>query len=82
MDCIEAHKYCFENKTMLKKDKKCGCFYCCTIISSDEIEIWIKDKNDYTALCPYCFVDSVIGESVGYPLTKESLEKMYEVWFE
>jgi|GEM_PF-6930459 len=27
MDCIEAHKYSFANKTMLKNEKKCGCFY-------------------------------------------------------
>ena len=33
MDCIEAHKYSFANKTILKNEKKCGCFYCCKIFS-------------------------------------------------
>ena len=36
---------------------------------------------DLTALCPYCGIDAVIGESAGYPLTEEFLEKMRDYWF-
>lgn len=81
MDCIKAHKYSFANKSMLEKDEKCGCFYCCNIFSPKEITEWTKDESGFTARCPYCCVDSVIGKSVGYPLTKESLEKMKQEWF-
>lgn len=52
MDCIEAHKYSFANKTMLKNEKKCGCFYCCKIFSPSEIEDWCEDEPDWTAICP------------------------------
>lgn len=81
VDCREAHKYSFANRKMLEKENRCGCFYCGKIFSPNEIDEWIEDTPDLTAVCPYCGIDSVIGESIGYPLTKESLDKMYEVWF-
>lgn len=81
MDRQEAHKYSFANKRMLEKENQCGCFYCCTIFSPKEINNWCEDEPEWTALCPYCGIDSVIGESVGYPLTKEALKDMGDVWF-
>ena len=77
-DIVDAHKYCEKNKEMLSNDKKCGCFYCLKIFNSKEISDWLEDG---TALCPYCLVDSVIGESSNYPITKEFLEKMQKYWF-
>lgn len=79
-DYIEAHKHCTNNKPQLINDKKCGCFYCVNIFSPQEIEQWIEDTKG-TAICPYCGIDSVIGESSGYPITKEFLNKMHEHWF-
>ncbi len=79
IDYKEAHKSCINHGDKLKNDKRCGCFYCLSIFSPSEIEDWI-DHNQ-TALCPFCGVDSVIGESSGYPVTKEFLEKMKEYWF-
>ena len=38
--------------------------------------------EEMTALCPFCQIDSVIGESCGYPVTREFLEKMNEFWFD
>lgn len=79
-DYTNAHKFSINNGEMLKKDKKCGCFYCLSIYSPTEINEWIHDK-ELTALCPYCGVDSVLGESSGYPITKEFLSEMNERWF-
>ena len=78
-DCIEAHKFCTGNKKLLKSDKVCGCFYCLKIFSPKEIKMWLAQED--TALCPYCCVDSVIGESSGFPITKKFLKKMNEYWF-
>ncbi len=78
-DYIEAHEYCTQNKENLQKDTICGCFYCLEIFSPKEIKMWLNRED--TALCPYCCVDSVIGESSGYPITKEFLKKMNEYWF-
>jgi hypothetical protein len=44
-----------------------------------EIEEWI-DPNDDTALCPYCDIDSVIGDASGYEITEEFLRKMNDHW--
>lgn len=84
-DHIEAHKYCCNNMPQLKNDKICGCFYCLKIFSPTEIVDWLIADNDAdrygTALCPYCCIDSVIGESSGYPITEEFLKKMNKHWF-
>jgi len=79
-DYIEAHRFCGNHKEKLLQDEKCGCFYCCTIFSPTEIEDWIDNASN-TALCPYCGIDSVIGESSGFPITKEFLKKMNTYWF-
>lgn len=81
-DVIKAHEYSINNKSIILKDKKCGCFYCIEIFSPTEITEWIDDKIDGTAICPWCGIDSVIGESSGFPITKEFLLKMKKYWFD
>lgn len=44
-----------------------------------EKDNFIYDKQD-TGFCPYCGCDTIIGESSGYPITKEFLESMHEYW--
>ncbi len=78
-DLEKAHKYSINNKRALLKDELCGCFFCLKIFSPTEITDWI-DK-DQTALCPRCSIDSIIGESSGFPITEEFLEKMRDRWF-
>ena len=78
---IEAHKFSSNHKKALLNDHKCGCFFCLEIFDPKEITNWIDDTEG-TAVCPYCKVDSVIGESSGYPITKEFLSKMNLYWFD
>ena len=87
-DYIEAHKYSSNHRNKLETDVACGCYYCLRIYSPKEIVEWIpsndgddSNESDGTALCPYCGVDSVIGESSGFPITKEFLKKMKSYWF-
>ena len=79
MDHIDAHRFSANHKEALQKDSLCGCFYCLKIFHPSEIEDWIEDKSG-TAQCPYCGIDSVIGESSGYPITESFLRKMKEYW--
>ncbi len=81
-DLESAHKYSSDNKSLLKTEQKCGCFYCKKVFSSSEIKDWIDEGNIGTALCPYCLIDSVIGESTGYDITEDFLRKMNLYWFE
>lgn len=78
-DIYEAHKYSIYNREHIEKSFKCGCFYCMKIFSSSEINFWI-DNND-TAMCPYCCIDSVIGDYSGYPITEDFLDAMKKRWF-
>ncbi|WP_082890711.1 MULTISPECIES: hypothetical protein [Eikenella] len=82
---IEAHSASFKNKSALEKEQLCGCFYCQRIYSSSELkdEDFIpEDDGVCTAWCPYCGIDSVIGESQGYEITPELLAEMRRIWFD
>lgn len=79
-DHIKAHQYSSNHRKQLLNDNVCGCFYCLSIFNPNEIEEWVEDSEG-TAICPYCGIDSVIGESSGYPITKEFLKRMYDYWF-
>ena len=80
-DIISAHDFCTNNMDSLREDKVCGCFYCMKIFSPDEIESYVEDDSG-TAICPYCGIDSVIGESSGYPITNDFLQQMKTYWFD
>ena len=81
----KAHTYSSNHKPELEKDDICGCFYCETIFSPTEITEWLIHSNPCdkrgTAVCPHCGIDSVIGESSGFPITKPFLHAMSEYWF-
>lgn len=85
-DVIAAHEFCSNHKPELEKNDICGCFYCLRIFHPSEIKEWLVFDNPCdergTAVCPYCDIDAVIGESSGYPITPEFLETMHDYWFE
>lgn len=81
LDISNAHKYAFQNKPYLLHDSRCGCYYCLKIFSPIEITRYADDNSIGTAICPYCGVDAVIGESSGFPIAIEFLEKMHNKWF-
>ena len=62
-DYISAHAHSFMNRNEIMQSQKCGCFRCLNIFAPDAVSEWIDDLTDEsTALCPYCFTDSVIGD--------------------
>lgn len=78
-EVTEAHSYSIHHIEHIKKSYYCGCFYCMEIFRPFQINFWI-DNND-TAICPYCGIDSVIGDYSGYPVTKDFLKAMNKRWF-
>lgn len=76
----KAHQYCTNNKKQLNESTICGCFYCCKIYSPNEIKEYLNE-GDGTAICPYCGIDTVIAQNVGFKITKEFLKKMRDYWF-
>jgi hypothetical protein len=75
----KAHQYSSNHKSKLKTDNICGCFYCLSIFNPNKIETWLETEE--TTLCPYCGIDSVIGESSGFPITRAFLKQMNKYWF-
>ena len=45
-------------------------------------EIKEYTDNNETAICPYCQVDSVIGDSLGFPLNQQILGRANKFWFQ
>ncbi len=78
-DVSAAHDHSSRHRTEILSSKVCACFYCRESFAPDEIDEWTDD--DQTALCPKCGIDSVIGSTAGFPLTREFLEEMHGYWF-
>ena len=76
----QAHDCSIRNKEQLEKSEKCGCFYCGEIFPPSEITDYVSD-GEPTALCPYCHIDSVIGDASGFPITPRFLKDMNKRWF-
>ena len=75
-----AHKASFRNREQIEQSKQCGCFFCRRIFPVSEVTDYVS-REEPTALCPYCYTDSVLGDASGYPLTKEFLKEMNKRWF-
>ncbi len=75
----EASKYSIRNRKQVENSSICGCYYCLKIFKPKEINDWID--NDTTAMCPYCDIDSVLGNASGYEITEEALEELHKYWF-
>ena len=76
---VLAHKQSSFHRKSLKQEQVCGCFHCGKLFSSKKIEDWY-DKGQ-TACCPYCMIDSVVGESCGFEITEEFVLAMEDHWF-
>ena len=79
-----AHKHSIYHKNELLQSDICGCFYCLRIFDPEEITDWTDTHNlkEHTALCPFCGIDSVIGEKSGFPVSdKIFLNTMHTYFF-
>lgn len=73
----------FCNRQKILESKQCGCYYCLKQFSSTEIDQWWDEFENgigQTAVCPYCWIDSVIGDSEAV-ITENLLESMREYCF-
>lgn len=75
----EIYKHSCRNHAELKQSLKCGCFSCGRIFDATEVEDYIDGGE--TALCPYCSVDSVIGDASGIELNPKLLSELKQMYF-
>jgi hypothetical protein len=78
-DVHRAHRHSSFHRAELGRSGWCGCFYCLERFDAREVAEW-TDRGQ-TALCPYCGIDSVLGDASGYPITEEFLSAMQVRWF-
>jgi hypothetical protein len=77
-----AHKRSFRNKETMNASDVAGCFYCCRVYPPSQVKEYVREnEHGHTAVCPHCSIDSVLGDSAGYPLTPEFLRTMHNYWF-
>jgi len=82
MDLNKIHEYSIYNEESVRKSKFCGCFYCQRIFKSTEVVDFLEEPKSVkkTAWCPYCNIDSVLGD-YDVAITHELLGIMYYEFF-
>ena len=84
-DIRSAHKHSSNHRSEVLASHTCGCFYCGQNFEPSQIEDWCDPTGDddagTTAICPFCGIDSVIGDRSGYPITPKFLSAMHSYWF-
>jgi hypothetical protein len=87
---VLAHRHCAAHRPEVFRSEACGCFSCGAIFSPTEITDWIEEKggalaqeeDPWTACCPVCGIDAVIGTASGFPVDQpDFLEAMNARWF-
>ena len=88
---LAAHDHCTANRPELMQSEICACLYCLKTFQPTQIEFWVEQLSEdtqnvpeakWTAMCPFCPVDAVIGSASGYPVTDSRfLKAMHEYWF-
>ena len=88
---VAAHDHCTANRAELMEGDVCACLYCLKTFPPTEIKTWVEQLSDetqevpedeWTAMCPYCPVDAVIGSASGYPVNDQVfLQAMHKHWF-
>ena len=79
-DVVAAHRHSSRHRWELEASDRCGCFYCLAMFGPAEIATWLNE-GDGTVLCPRCAIDSVIGSTSGFPITRTFLGDMHRYWF-
>ena len=71
-----AHAHCACHREEIQTSKACGCFACCSTFDVGKIESWWEETSGeyatrtdrWTALCPECGLDCVIGDASNMPI--------------
>ena len=67
------------NRKLVEQSKNAGCFNCLKIFDVKEIKNYTDAEK--TVICPFCEIDSVIGDMCGIPLSEETLKRANLFWF-
>lgn len=77
------HRESSRHREILEESTECGCFHCKKIYDPIEIVDWCdcnRGIGNQTAICPYCCIDSVIGNA-SIDICAEMLNDMHDYYF-
>jgi len=83
-DLKGAHAHSRNNRDEVSQSEWVGCFFCLRIFSPRHIQKWLYyplQGEAQDCVCPYCEVDSLIGDKSGYPINQAFLRRMEKKWF-
>ena len=75
------HSHTIRNREEINLSEYCHCICCTKSYPSPIVINFIKDGDGETALCPYCGIDSIIGDSCGLEINQEILTELNKRWF-
>ena len=72
------------NHELIKKSKRCGCYFCRATFVAPRISQWFNRAGEpvpatakgASAVCPLCEAAAVIGDASGFPLTEAMLGEL------
>ncbi|MES1954185.1 hypothetical protein SAHY_06373 [Salinisphaera hydrothermalis EPR70] len=79
------HAMSTQHREQILRSRVLGCFVCVTRFEVSAVDTW-WDPDDHgigqTATCPYCGLDTVIGDAMGVELTDDLLSALegYLFW--
>lgn len=85
-----AHGHSSTHRSEVLASAACGCFCCEAVFAPASIDDWIEEtggklantSDPFTARCPECGIDSVIGDASPYPATDPAFLRAMKVeWF-
>lgn len=68
-----------KNKKLIQQSNNAGCFKCLKIFPTNEVKDYTD--NGETVLCPYCGIDSVVGDMCGFNLSVDALKSANAFWY-
>lgn len=79
MQLENLHTYSTNNRRFVAISDKCYCFYCRACVDHSEIVDYLKDEQ--TAVCPKCGIDSIIPDRIDETVDESIIAKLHAYWF-
>jgi len=73
----EIYLHTLYNEKEVRSSVTCTCLHCKATFASEEASF-----KEGAAVCPRCFVSSVVGSNSGVEMTSSLLDALHEFWFE
>ena len=67
-----AQTHSLNNRGELERSRRCGCYHCESVFTASAVIRWTeksRPESEWTALCPSCGIDAVIGDAAGFSMS-------------